>query len=79
MMEDAYRLFARHHAISKIVGREIRRLPDEEIEVPDDLGFEVSLRLQNFPPTSWDIVVQEICQERIGSREQGQAGGATSP
>jgi hypothetical protein len=67
MMEDAYRLFARHHAISRIVDREVKRLPDEEIEVPGDLQHEVFLRLQNFPPMSWDSVVQEICQRMTAS------------
>jgi hypothetical protein len=73
-IEDAYRLFVRHQTISEIVDREIKRLPDEEIKVPRDLRFEVFHRLQSFPPTSWDGIVQEICQERIQEQAAGNEG-----
>jgi hypothetical protein len=65
LLEKAYRLFARHHAIAKAVDREIKKPPEEEIEVPDDLHMEVSSRLENFPPVSWDTIVQDIVLDAL--------------
>jgi hypothetical protein len=69
MLENAYRLFARHHTIAKIVDREIKKLPEEEIEVPGDLHMEVSSRLENSP-VPWDTIVQDIVLDALDAGDE---------
>jgi hypothetical protein len=70
MLENAYRLFARHHTIAKIVDREIKQLPAEEIEVPDNLSGEVRLRSLEFPAVPWDTIVQDLVLDALDAGDE---------
>jgi hypothetical protein len=57
----AYRLFARSHAVEKIVRRELKKMNGgAAVEVPQDIETRVRQHLERNPADRWDAAVRRI-------------------
>jgi hypothetical protein len=67
-LAEAYRLFDRGHCIQKMVEEELKKLPDAESAVPDDIEEAVRKILAKHPAMQWIDAVRLIVEGADGEQ-----------
>lgn len=60
MLANAYRASIRGAKIKEIIGRELSKIDDGRVDIPDDLTAQVADLLRRHPSWRWDAAVAEI-------------------
>src|SRR5262249_7055110 len=70
-LAEAYRLFDRDHRIQKVIEEELKKTPDAESVVPNDIEQSVQKILDKHPAMRWIDAVQQIVK---GDDQPADAG-----